>query len=112
LSKIEDAKKKIQFAEYLLSREDSTDFSRGATKHLLDASKLAIREMLQFDNDEMNEKALVINSFQKTNNEYSDFYKFYYKLKESEYSSSSSASNALNTVKAFVYWVEENRRIN
>ena len=112
MSKIEDAKKKILFAEYLLSREDSTDFSKGATKHILEAAKLAIRELLQFDNDEMNEKALVISSFQKTNHNYSEFYKFYYKLKESEYSSASSASNALNSVKAFVNWVEENRRIN
>ena len=112
MSKIETAKKKIQFAEYLLNRDDASDFSKGANKHLLDASKLAIRELLQFDNEEMEEKSLVISSFQKTNNEYSDFYKFYYKFKESEYSSTSSASNALNTVKEFVNWVEENRRIN
>ena len=65
MSKIETAKKKIQFAEYLLNRDDASDFSKGANKHLLDAAKLAIRELLQFDNEEMNEKALVISSFQK-----------------------------------------------
>jgi hypothetical protein len=112
LSKIETAKKKIQFAEYLINRHDSTDFSKGANKHLCDAARLAIRELLQFDEEEMSRKSRVISSFQKTNNEYSDFYKFYYKFKESEYSSTSSASNALNTVRAFVNWVEENRRIN
>ena len=60
MSKIETAKKKIQFAEYLLNRDDASDFSKGANKHLLDASKLAIRELLQFDNEEMEEKSLVI----------------------------------------------------
>ena len=112
MSRIDKAKKKNKFAEYLLSREDSTDFSRGATKHLVEAARLGIQELLQFDMEEVKEKALVIKSFKKTNHEYSDFYKFYYKLKESEYSSTSSASNALNTVKAFVNWVEENRRVN
>ena len=44
------------------------------------------------------------------NSEYKNFYKTYFKLKDSEYTSSDSASNALKTVKAFVNWVEENRQ--
>ena len=111
LSKIDEAKKKISFAEYLITREDASDFAKGATKHVIDAARLAIQELTQFDNDEIESKSLVMASFEKMeNSQYKNFYKTYFKLRDSEYTSSDSASNALKTVKAFVNWVEENRQ--
>lgn len=105
-----EAKRKLVFADYLLSRESSENFVTGATNHIISASKLAIKSYLQISDDELKDKDLVIKTFNKLNSEHSNFYNFYYKLINSEYSSYGSATNALNIVKDFVNWVENNRK--
>ncbi len=105
-----EAKRKLVFADYLLSRESSENFVTGATNHIIAASKLAIKSYLQISDDELKDKDLVIKTFNKLNSEHSNFYNFYYKLINSEYSSYGSATNALNIVKDFVNWVENNRK--
>jgi len=107
---LNDAKKKIVYADYLLSRESSDNFVTGATNHIISAAQLAIIEYLQISKDELENKDLIIKTFNKLNSKHSNFYNFYYKLINSEYSSFGSATNALNTVKEFVTWVEENRK--
>ena len=105
-----EAKRKLVFADYLLSRESSENFVTGATNHIISASKLAIKSYLQISDEELKDKDLVIKTFNKLNSEHSNFYNFYYKLINSEYSSYGSATNALNIVKDFVKWVENNRK--
>ncbi|MEK9635080.1 MAG: hypothetical protein VW079_00170 [Candidatus Woesearchaeota archaeon] len=105
-----EAKRKLVFADYLLSRESSENFVTGATNHIISASKLAIKSYLQISDEELKDKDLVIKTFNKLNSEHSNFYNFYYKLINSEYSSYGSATNALNIVKDFVNWVENNRK--
>ena len=112
LSKIEEARKKITFAEYLLSQEKSEDFAVGAMKHILDAAKLALEELTQFTPVQVESKAMITQHFNKLQDTpYKDFHRAYFKMLDSEYNSLQVSTNALKTVKDFVNQVEENRQI-
>tara|TARA_Y100000034_G_C6804771_1_gene361258 strand:- start:424 stop:762 length:339 start_codon:yes stop_codon:yes gene_type:complete len=112
LEKIVEAKKKLTFAEYLINRENSENFAAGAMKHVLSAAELAIQEISQLTDNEMKNKELINRVFDKITTEPKEFHRVYFKIAESEYSSPESAANALNTVRAFVNWVEQNRQIS
>ena len=112
LSKIEEARKKIIFAEYLLSQENSKEFAVGAMKHVLDAARLAMEELTKFDAEQVKNIPLITQHFKKFKNEpYKDFHRFYLKMMDSEYNSLQVSTNALKTVTDFVNQVEENRQI-
>ena len=112
LSKIEEARKKITFAEYLLSQEDSKEFAAGSMKHIIDAAKLAMEELTQFDSEQVKNIPLIIQHFKKFKDEpFKDFHRFYIKILDSEYNSLQVSTNALKTVTDFVNQVEENRQV-
>jgi hypothetical protein len=112
LSKIEEARKKITFAEYLLSQDDSSEFSVGAMKHIIDAAQLAMEELTKFDSEQVKNIPLITQHFKKFKNEpYKDFHRFYIKMMDSEYNSLQVSTNALKTVTDFVNQVEENRQV-
>ena len=111
-SKIEEARKKLTFAEYLLSQDESKEFAVGAMKHILDASKLAMEELTKFDSKQVETLPLITQHFKKFKNEpYKEFHRFYIKMLNSEYNSLEVSTNALKTVTDFVNQVEENRQI-
>ena len=74
---LNDAKKKIVYADYLLSRESSDNFVTGATNHIISAAQLAIMEYLQISKEDLENKDLVIKTFNKLNSKHSNFYNFY-----------------------------------
>jgi hypothetical protein len=112
LNKIEEARKKLTFAEYLLSQDKSEDFAVGAMKHILDAAKLALQDLTQFSLVQVESKAMLTQHFNKLQGTpYKDFHRAYFKMIDSEYNSLQVSTNALKTVKDFVNQVEENRQI-
>ncbi|MBT5274603.1 hypothetical protein HOH11_01175 [Candidatus Woesearchaeota archaeon] len=112
LNKIEEARKKLTFAEYLLSQDKSEDFAVGAMKHILDAAKLTLQELTQFNSIQIESKAMITQHFNKLHDTpYKDFHRAYFKMIDSEYNSLQVSTNALKTVKDFVNQVEENRQI-
>ncbi len=112
LGKIEEARKKLTFAEYLLSQEKSEDFAVGAMKHILDAAKLALQALTQFTPEQVESKAMITQHFNKLHDaSYKEFHRAYFKMLDSEYNSLQVSTNALKTVKDFVNQVEENRQI-
>jgi len=111
-NKIEEARKKITFAEYLLSQDDSKNFAVGAMKHILDAAKLGLAELTQFELSQVENVGLITQHFKKFKDEpYKDFHRFYFKMLDSEYNSLQVSTNALKTVTDFINQVEENRQI-
>ena len=62
-NKIEEARKKITFAEYLLSQDDSKNFAVGAMKHILDAAKLGLAELTQFELSQVENVGLITQHF-------------------------------------------------
>lgn len=111
-NKIEEARKKLTFAEYLLSQDDSKEFAVGAMKHILDAAKFAMEDLTKFDAEQVENVALITQHFKKFKNEpYKDFHRFYIKMLDSEYNSLQVSTNALKTVTDFVNQVEENRQV-
>ena len=103
-------------SQYLHEKQQMTnslELENTKLQSMLDTMSKEIEALKQENEslkDELENKELVIKTFNKLNSEHSNFYNFYYKLINSEYSSFGSATNALNTVKEFVTWVEENRK--
>ncbi|MBS3064332.1 MAG: hypothetical protein J4472_00795 [DPANN group archaeon] len=105
MSKINEAKQKLQFADYLLSRNDDA-MNKSALKNIFDAANLAAREFLGNENVTPALLRLKLDEASKTEQRFSDNFLLLWKM-TSENPDKDEITKAYNRVKSFVKFVED-----
>ncbi len=106
---IEEAEKKIIFAEYLIHRQDNEPYLQAAVKHILMAANIAIQYLTNINDSRASSPQLIQKALEKFEEKPAvKFSKFYLNLWKSLSCPPNSAdvSNSLKTVKEFISWVK------
>jgi hypothetical protein len=111
MTNLEDAEKKLKFAEYLLSRSNNEAYLKGIVQHLLKAANIAASEHLEV-NGSVNPNLVQNSLVQSDQPEVLEFSKVYidlWKLPTKIRLTKEEVGNTYKSVKAFVYWVKQNK---
>ena len=109
-SKISEAEKKLEYAEYLLRRGSDGAFASGAIKHVIASASLAVQSFSDLDENKANSPRLIQQFLDKfEDEEVKDFSKFYlnmWKLASSENPSYESVNTAFTKTRKFISWLK------
>ncbi len=110
LNKLEEATKKLKFADYLM-QQSGDSYNAAISKHLVQAANLALSELLALDGTniapQLIQKKLATGSQEEK--DFSSFYLALWKLASNPGASKPDISNSLKKVKKFLDYVKETR---
>ncbi len=110
---IEEAHKKLAFADYLLSREESQEYTRATLSHILKAANIGILSLTNLDNNSAGSPQIISEALAKFDspeiNTFSVFYLDLLKMNASNQISKNQVRDALEKVKAFLNYVKEEK---
>ena len=108
MENFEEINKKISFAEFLMGRGSSNEYTLGALKHITIAASLLIREITGINEFDCQSPQLVESTLKKfKEKEISEFGKFYTKLMLKEGKASISVSEVqedIHKLKKYIEW--------
>lgn len=108
MNRLEEAKKKLKFADYLLN---NSEYNAGALKHILQAANLAVMEYLNLENATIS-PSLIQKKLEAGTPEEQEFSKYFLEIWRMTTSVSPSQTNiktAYKKVKEFIEAVREHK---
>ena len=106
-----EAEKKLNFADFLISRGESENYSKAAFKHVLSAATMLIQELTDLDDNSANSPQLVAKTMKKFNEpKAADFSKFYIELLKMAGKVQipvADVEQAIRKAREFMQWVRE-----
>jgi len=111
--KMYEAEKKLNFADFLISRGESETYASAAFKHILAAAVILIQELTDLDDNAANSPQLVAKTMKRFNEpKAADFSKFYInllKMSSKPQVPVVEVEQAIRKAREFMRWVQEHR---
>ena len=108
-----EAEKKLNFADFLISRGDVESYSSAAFKHVLAAATILVRELTDLDDNASKSPQLVAKTLKRFNEpkaaEFSKFYINLLKLSSRPEIPAAEVEQAIREARDFMKWVQEQR---
>jgi len=108
-----EAEKKLNFADFLISRGESENYAKAAFKHVLTATTMLIQELTDLDDNAANSPQLVAKTMKRFNEtKAADFSKFYInllKLSNKVQIPVTEVEFSIRKAREFMQWVQEHR---
>ncbi len=108
MGKLEEAEDKLRFADYLIHRDNFSDYATAITKHILEAANKAVSVDLGLDSANINHIFInkKLSEGSKEEREFSGSYLALWKLAVNPTPTREEVTKALARVKAFVGYVK------
>lgn len=110
---LSEAEKKLIFADFLLNREDTEPYNNAAIRHVVEASRLAVKSLTNLEEDSIKSPQLLRQTLSKfEEKEPRDFAKFYISFLQSVSKGTAKKSeiqNALRRTRDFIAWIKERK---
>ncbi len=107
--RLEEARKKLRFADYLLTKESADVYARSATEHILRAANLAVSELFDLGEKNNVSPAIVQKRLEGGSQQEKEFSKYFlelWRLSVRPNVSKKDLVDAYNKVKTFIEWVK------
>lgn len=104
-----EIKKKLSFADYLLNRTYATPYPQGAIKHIMEAANILVVDITGLDENRLGPQVIhnKLNKLEgKEAKDFSEFYLELWKMTTSKDVTKDKAKVALNKVRKFLQWAE------
>jgi hypothetical protein len=111
MTNLEEAEKKLKYADFLLNRPNNDGYLSGILTHLLRAANIAVAEHLNVQGS-VSPNLIQNQLAQAREPEVIEFSKTYielWKLSAKIRITKQEIGNAYKSVKSFVYWVKQNK---
>ncbi len=108
---LDEAERKLRYADFLLNREETDPYAKAATNHVNEAVMLVLKDFTDLDDTRIQSQQLLKQTFNKFGEkEAKDFLKFYFKFKE--FVDKGTAKNpeineAIRETRNFINWIKE-----
>jgi hypothetical protein len=113
MNSIVEADKKLNFADFLVSRGDSETYSSAAFKHVMNAATIVLKILTDLDDNSLNSPQLVAKTLKRFNEpKAADFSKFYIgllKLTGKPKIPVADVEVLIKQTRDFMQWVQEHR---
>lgn len=109
--RIQEIKKKINFADYLLNRSYANAYPDGAIKHIMEAANILATDITGLDENRLGPQ-VIQNKLKKLDKketrEFGELYLELWKTTKSKEISKEKTKTFLNKIKKFVDWAQKN----
>jgi len=107
------AEKKLNFADFLISRGEGDNYASAAYKHTLAATTILIKELADLSDVDMMSPQIIAKTFKKFNEpkaaEFSKFYIALLKLAGKPQIPKADVEDAIHKARSFMEWVKEHK---